>query len=1561
MSDDIPFSKAEDDFVRIAEDMKLARRKKNPMNAAAGMFGSDWRARIRILADAASCDDSVCEEILKHLERIALVLVALHGQSTTSGVIATIMLYAKTYCPESHLHKLRDTLTVLLGMDNQADSMESKELHEPAWLTTLKSAKDNWDLVTKSATFKRVSALLSFGTVLGLIGHIPSLELSNGAIIKFVDLNLSKHLKASDLVDAVFSSIVHFIERGHRAFVKGSWKALFLENEDAAELDELYNLVMKWEDSVMIGDIQEAFGKSEEDYQAVLAKAIEQHKAAYYSMKAGFEKNVYWNKLAKLQQCDLAFFRHRRAGGLRVAPYAFLLSGASSVGKSSVFGIITCYLLKTFQLGGPENVVTLNEVEQYESQMRADTSIVGFDDICNTKADFLGGKSPLEKVIRYGNNVKQTANMADVDSKGKIYITPKALIGTTNVPNLMAAKLSNEPVSILRRFDMHIVVRVKDDYCKDDTSMLDPTKVPDVPVPDIWEFDVFYCVGRPDTRMSTERLPDIPEFEFHVFKGKPLYHIDIYELLEYIGFKFDEHHTRQKKFVNRANNLHNVIDTCPKCYRLKQRCRCVEPIPVSPHTLEKQFGIEDVNRMFTTARWMHRFYLHRMFRFTCINRFMALFSIYTNRHLLWLSLRNATIATILGTILGIFGMVYGDLPGPLILFTIFVLWAALYDRVHDELITAYTRAMTVQNFGVTAARYLWSPLFKMVCTSTVIYGIYQVAKCYFAFREMVPQGNLAPTSYEDVLARDAEENPWAVPVVAPMPSSQSSRTILREDMLRLVEANTMYMETEAGNELRLFFIKSNMALVPGHMMDPVRGNTIKDEYIVTLRRATPNGTRSEIKARLSAVYSYRLPNVDARILWVPSAPSMRDLTRYLLTDYTFRPMPGTFISRQSDGLIRRSDIMTTSIQGQIQYDLDYPTFVGLCGAPVVGHTKGNVILGIHVAGASGKTRGAAAPIIQDDIANALIHLNRIPGFVPTASMGTMPETVYGKQCVVETEPHPKSPIRYLDLGTTVEYYGKCQGRSTAVSRVTKSVISELVTEHMGIPNVFGPPKFKGPDGKSPWHPWRESLNTCGKTTIGVPGKALRWAVEDYTTPLLNEIRRTPQWRKLHPLTRLQNVNGINGCRFINAIPPGTSPGFPLSGKKSELMINLDPEEYPDWDAPRDFIPEVWEEVERLKEAYRKGERAYPIFKACLKDEVTLESKEKVRVFQAASLAHQLVLREKFLPIARFLSMNPLLSEIAVGVNAVGPEWQQLHDHITKYGRDNILAGDYSKYDLTMSSQLMFAAFSVMIQIARKCDYSEEDIAMMQAMTADVCYAVSAFNGDMVEFLGSNPSGHNLTVYINSIVGALLLRAFFYEQHPEAPTGTFVKLVAAMTYGDDLKSSVDPSIHYEFNHIAYANWLSRIGMKFTMPDKTSVATPFMRDEDCDFLKRKSVFIEELGVCVGALELDSIVKPLHSGLQSKVLTPVEQAVTNLDSALFEFFCHGRDEYEIRRSQLIQIAEDAKLTSQCRNLDKNFDHWVAVWRNKYLGEDNPVVDSNGATLNILVRSDDLDTFAE
>lgn len=126
-------------------------------------------------------------------------------------------------------------------------------------------------------------------------------------------------------------------------------------------------------------------------------------------------------------------------------------------------------------------------------------------------------------------------------------------------------------------------------------------------------------------------------------------------------------------------------------------------------------------------------------------------------------------------------------------------------------------------------------------------------------------------------------------------------------------------------------------------------------------------------------------------------------------------------------------------------------------------------------------------------------------------------------------------------------------------------------------------------------------------------------------------------------------------------------------------------------------------------------------------------------------------------------MNPLLSECAVGINCHSDEWEQMYKYITEF--ENLIGGDYKKYDQKLPSQLIITAFNILIAIARKCNYSAEDILVMETMVADVVYAYIAVNGDLISITnGTHISGNSLTVIINGICGALNLRACFYTHN-----------------------------------------------------------------------------------------------------------------------------------------------------------------------------------------------------
>jgi hypothetical protein len=416
------------------------------------------------------------------------------------------------------------------------------------------------------------------------------------------------------------------------------------------------------------------------------------------------------------------------------------------------------------------------------------------------------------------------------------------------------------------------------------------------------------------------------------------------------------------------------------------------------------------------------------------------------------------------------------------------------------------------------------------------------------------------------------------------------------------------------------------------------------------------------------------------------------------------------------------------------------------------------------------------------------------------------------------------------------------------------------------------------------------------------------------------------------LNYTENINGIDGCKFIDPIKLDTAIGFPLNGKKRNFVtVTL----HEDNSITRVFDEEIMNEIARCEECYRKGQRAYTVAKACKKDEVL--SKPKCRIFFSNPIALTFLVRKYFLPIVRILQMNPLASECAVGINCHGPEWHDLHKHIFTFGEDRLIGGDYGKYDQKLPSQVLLAAIRILIDAARECDYHQDDLNVMEAMAGDIVFALIAFNGDLIGLTeGTHISGNSLTVILNGIAGSLSARCCFYEAYPPISFQTRLKFqdcVKFITYGDDNAGSVKQGID-GFTIRKFSQFLARYGQIYTMPDKNSELVDYLNPDDFEFLKRKSVYHEALGHRVGALCDKSCFKMLHCYIRGRnhPLTEEHACALNIDTALREWFNHGPDVYEERRNMMQEVAERARLTHLCTGLTSSYDDRAMEWISKY-----------------------------
>jgi hypothetical protein len=321
------------------------------------------------------------------------------------------------------------------------------------------------------------------------------------------------------------------------------------------------------------------------------------------------------------------------------------------------------------------------------------------------------------------------------------------------------------------------------------------------------------------------------------------------------------------------------------------------------------------------------------------------------------------------------------------------------------------------------------------------------------------------------------------------------------------------------------------------------------------------------------------------------------------------------------------------------------------------------------------------------------------------------------------------------------------------------------------------------------------------------------------------------------------------------------------------------------------------------------------------------------VFQAAPVAMSILIRMYFLPIARFLSLHPLESECAVGVNAVSPEWKQLMDHANKFAKDEkVIAWDYSKYDVRMNSQMTGTVLWSYIKLARHGGYPKEALLIMEKMVADIIHPMIDWNGTLLMAFNMNTSGNNITVNINSTAGSLYVRLGFFHIYPSAKN--FRSAVAAMTYGDDFKGSVHRRWR-KFNCVTFKKYLSTLGIKITRPDKKALLPgekeeEFLNNSETDFLKRVSHNVEGIPVPLGKLTEDSIFKSLHCNLKSASATEREVAISCMETALHEWFVHGKDVYELRLKQLKEVCAEVDLP--VTRAFQPFEERVKAWHEKY-----------------------------
>jgi Holliday junction resolvase-like predicted endonuclease len=1527
-------------------------------------FGVDTMSKLteqfQELADFANIE--LPDDILRKVEGIVALLVNLQDCATYQHFMSAVFLYIRDFYNTSVTTQV---MTYVRETFNNSTFDRQSDSKDPDWLNVVRDVHTNWTMVKGNKAFKQFSKLMSILVTLGLC-DISSLKFDVAGFKLFDEDILKKHMSAYDLADALLGTVTYFVEGAYLCFKTGSIKPLLLNDFSAMELDTEYTNILMWWDLVKNGNLERIVGMSDSEFSNRLNTLILRLSNLITTL-SGLDKKIVSDKMIKMKLISNELITLKISSGTRRSPFAIELFGDSNQGKTTFGDQLLDALLTSNSLPIDKQYrAALNPGDKFFSNWTSDKLVAILDDLANEKSDFVE-KPPTRAIIDICNNQMYYAPKAELDAKGKCFVEPEIVLVTTNKKDLDAYAYSNCPYSIQRRMDLIMTVRCKPEFQRHVNGKscgVDSQKVREFytfdgeylppSIDDIWLITVEQAV-------KPERLSDIAHYSPVVWRGQVMKDVSSIVAIQCAIEYMSTHRLNQIALMDQMRKRSAALTkcACDGCCHLKGFC--------PDHLFDKQFGlqaalaIESARRTFMEriegdatgvlgrvesaltrnlykqtdkflARWdwmclvpsecfdnetfvdiLHWYYKEDLERQT------AKFSYTACVFILLLCFANVWLGFTISILFWIFGVVVAK------------------SRTKKLLVEELKRRNDTLPLVIKRARDTYAKNLCYACAG--IAALYALARVYKAWRAIhATHGSLEPMTQSDVDIRDAEVSVWASVCKRKLPTTKFSDSSTPDRVLNSVENNLLYATVNNGKEnlmANLLMLTSDVVVIPDHYFDK------SDSLRVICRKENADCIGGKFETILCKSASVCVPDTDLRICYTGSGGSFRDITKFFPTGQicdhpfvmTWRKKEGSVLVANGLAKAKRTTNGTCYFAGGEYVNLTIDTFAGLCGAVLVSQTKSPCITGFHLGGKSGTPFGCFGTLTVEQIRASIDQLKTLEGVLLTGKGEKFEPQSFGITMLNDGSLHDKSPLNYLPEGSQFAYYGSCMGATSSRSDVRKTPISQVLTEITGVENIWGPPKMK-PE----WFGWQTCLANASEPARPFPHDLLIVAVKDYKRPLL-EIASKSMWQT-QPLTDHQNLNGIPGCKFIDAINLNTSMGYPLTGAKRKYVI-----EQPSTDDQpnnRIFTQEVVDEIHRVESYYRRGERAYTIAKACKKDEVLPVAKEKCRIFYGNPIALTFLIRKYYLPVLRVLQMNPLKSECAVGINCHGPEWNEFYKHALAHGGDRMFGGDYGKYDQKLPSQLLHAALRILIDISEAMGYSKSDRDIMAAMGGDVVYSLIAVNGDLIGLTsGTHISGNSLTVILNGICGSLNLRCYFYTKYNAAIP--FREAAHMMTYGDDNIGSVSPRFP-EFNIKGCSEFLAEFGQVYTMPDKESALTEYLQPNEFEFLKRFSVYHTDLGVDVGALLEKSIFKSLHCYLRPKgcPLTPLEASSQNIDGALREWFNHGKEIYELRRTQMRLVAERCKISHMCIMLDESYEDRVLDWKRKY-GDDEIVDDDH------------------
>jgi hypothetical protein len=271
----------------------------------------------------------------------------------------------------------------------------------------------------------------------------------------------------------------------------------------------------------------------------------------------------------------------------------------------------------------------------------------------------------------------------------------------------------------------------------------------------------------------------------------------------------------------------------------------------------------------------------------------------------------------------------------------------------------------------------------------------------------------------------------------------------------------------------------------------------------------------------------------------------------------------------------------------------------------------------------------------------------------------------------------------------------------------------------------------------------------------------------------------------------------------------------------------------------------------------------------------------------------------------WLSKNRILNESAIGTNVYSEEWELIARSLGKYDTAirSIGAGDFSGFDGTQKTQLLNQALRV---INRWYNDGPENARVREVLWADVTNSWHINGSNIYTWCSSLPSGHVLTVIINTMINSMAHRYCFYRAvgNDIVLAASYRKYVYSIFYGDDSVFSVSPIYASVFNEITLGPFMAELGLNYTSELKQVSTVPLRYLSQVSFLKRRFRFEPTLHRHLAPISMDTIKNMPY---WTKDQDGISISRTIVDTALMELSLHEKQTFDSFAPILISSSED------------------------------------------------------